>query len=235
MRLARESSMLMLEEVTAMKVEDVMTRDVITVAPQSALKAAAQTLAANRISGVPVVEDGRVLGVVSEADILEKEAAESKPSVLGRLLRRDRAGAKKAARTAGEAMTSPAVTVPPQRDVAHAARRMVDRGINRLPVVTDDHGLVGIVTRADLVRAFVRSDQEIARELREDVVVGTLWMNAEETLAGEVEQKAHAELLERLAARVPGVVSMRSELRWRIDQPKLPQSDPRVPQPPRHR
>jgi CBS domain-containing protein len=245
MRLARESSMLMLEEVTAMKVEDVMTRDVITVGHQSVLKAVAETLAANRISGVPVVEDGRVLGVVSEADILEKEAAESKPSVLGRLLRRDRAGAKKAARTAGEAMTSPAVTVRPQRDVAHAARLMVDRGLNRLPVVNDDHRLVGIVTRADLVRAFVRSDQEIARELREDVVAGTLWMNAEEldirveggevTLAGEVGQKAHAELLERLAARVPGVVSVRSELRWRIDRPKLPQSDPRVPQPPRHR
>lgn len=228
-----------------MKVEEVMTRDVITVAPQSLLKAVAETLARHRISGVPVVDNGRVLGVVSEADILEKEAAELKPGMLGRLLRRGRPDAKKAARIAREAMTSPAVTVPPQRDVAQAARLMVERGINRLPVVTEDGGLVGIVTRADLVRAFVRSDKEIARELREDVAVGTLWMNAEKleisveggevTLAGEVDLKADAELLQRFAARVPGVVSVHSELRWRVDQPKLPQSDPRVPQPPRHR
>jgi CBS domain-containing protein len=226
-----------------MKVEDMMTRDVITVAPQSPLKAVAETLARHRISGVPVVDEGRVLGVVSEADILEKEAAEERPGALGRLLGRAGSEAKKAARTAGEAMTSPAVTVPPLRDVAQAARLMVDRGINRLPVVNEDGGLVGIVTRADLVRAFVRSDEEIARELREDVVVGTLWMDAEEldisveggevTLSGEVDQKANAELLERFAGRVPGVVSVRSELRWRVDKPKVPHSDPHVPQPPR--
>ena len=226
-----------------MKVEDVMTRDVTTVAPQLLLKAVAATLAGQCISGVPVVDGGRVLGVVSEADILGKEAVELRPTLLGRLLRRERLDAKKTARTARDAMTSPAVTVSPQRDVAHAARLMVERGINRLPVVTEEGGLVGIVTRADLVRAFVRSDEDIARELREDVAMKTLWMDPEKleisveggdvTLAGEVDLKADAELLERFAARVPGVVSVRSELRWRVDQPKLPQSDPHVPQPPR--
>ena len=229
-----------------MKVNDVMTRDVITVAPQAVLKEVAETLARHRISGVPVVEDGRVVGVVSEADILVKEAAESEPGALDRLLGRARPAGKNAARIAAEAMTSPAVTVHPEQDVAQAARLMIDRGINRLPVVMDDDGgLLGIVTRADLVHAFVRSDEEIARELREDVVVGTLWLNADKldirveggevTLAGEVDQAADAELLERLAARVPGVVSVRSELRWRIDRPKLPQSNPRVPRPPQHR
>lgn len=219
-----------------MKVEDLMTRDVITVAPESLLKAVAETLARHRISGVPVVDDGRVLGVVSEADILQKEAVEQGPGGLGRLLGRTRSNPKKAARTAGEAMTSPAVTVPPQRDVAQAARLLVQRGINRLAVVAEDGRLVGILTRADLVRAFVRSDEEVARELREDVVVGTLWIDAKEldirvedgevTLSGEVDQKADAELLERFAARVPGVVSVRSELRWRVDKPKAAQSDP---------
>jgi CBS domain-containing protein len=213
-----------------MKVEDLMTRDVITVAPESLLKAVAETLARHRISGVPVVDDGRVLGVVSEADILQKEAVEQGPGGLGRLLGRTRSNVKKAARTAVEAMTSPALTVLPQRDVAQAARLLVQRGINRLPVVAEDGRLVGIVTRADLVRAFVRSDEEVARELREDVVVGTLWMDAKEldirvkdgevTLSGEVDQKADAELLEPFAARVPGVVCVRSELRWRVDKPK---------------
>jgi len=228
-----------------MKVEDVMTRDVITIESRSPLKAVAEMLASHRISGVPVVEDGHVTGVVSEADILAKEAAEPAPGAFARLRGRDQPSAKKRARTAGEAMTSPAVTVPPQRDVAQAARLMSERGINRLPVMTEDGKLVGIVTRADLVRAFVRSDEEIARELREDVAVGTLWLNAEKlditveegevTLAGEVEQKAHAELLERFAARVPGVISVRSELRWQLDDPTFPQSNPRVPQPPQHR
>lgn len=105
--------------------------------------------------------------------------------------------------------------------------------------MTEDGRLVGIVTRADLVRAFVRSDEELAHELREDVVVGTLWMDAKELdirvedgdvmLSGEIGHKADAELLERFAARVPGVVSVRSELRWRVDKANVYQSGPKVP------
>lgn len=226
-----------------MKVEDVMTRNVITVTPRAPLKLVAETLAQHRISGAPVVDDGPVLGVVSEADILEKEAVGTEPGTLERLLRRKRPSAKKEARVAAEAMTSPAVTVPPEREVAQAARLMVERRINRLPVVDEEDGLVGIVTRADLVRAFIRPDDEIARELREEVAIGMLWMNTdrlevsvesgEVTLAGKVDARADAELLERFAARVPGVVSVRSELRWDVDEPKLARSDPHVPQPPR--
>jgi len=229
------------EEVTTVKVEEVMTRDVATVAPQAQLRVVAEILARRGISGVPVVDGGRVLGVVSEADIVEKEAIELQPARFARLLGRGRVGAKKAARTAQEAMTSPAVTVAPHLDVARAARLMVERSINRLPVVTEDGALVGIVSRADLVRAFVRPEEEIARELREEVAVKTLWMDPAEleisvedgevTLAGEVGMRADAELLERFAARVPGVVSVRSELRWRMDRAELPRSDPRVPQP----
>jgi CBS domain-containing protein len=227
-----------------MKVEEVMTRDVVTVAQSTMLKTVAETLASHRISGVPVVEDVRVRGVVSEADILEKQA-EAGPRGLARLLGRKRSDAKRAARTAGEAMTSPAITVNPQRDVAAAARLMVERGINRLPVVTPEGTLVGIVTRADIVRAFVRSDEEIERELRENVAVKTLWIDprkleisvdeGEVTLAGEVDVRADAELFEYFARRVPGVVSVRSELRWRVDKPKIPQSDPHVPRAPVHR
>jgi CBS domain-containing protein len=225
-----------------MKVEDVMTANVITLAPESPLKAVAETLTSNRISGVPVVDDGRLLGVVSETDIVELEALERPHRLLGRLRTHGREE-KKTARTAREAMSSPAITVTPESDVAVAARLLVERGVRRLPVVTGDGRVVGIVASADLVRAFVRSDDEIARELRDDVAVKTLWIDPERleiavdggrvTLAGEVELKADAELLERYAARVPGVVSVRSELRWRVDEPKLPQSDPRIPEPPR--
>jgi CBS domain-containing protein len=228
-----------------MKVEDVMTENVIALGPETPVKAVAETLASHRISGVPVVDDGRLLGVVSETDILELEAAEPRPGLLSRLRGHGRREAKKAVSTAREAMSSPAITVPPHYDVALAARVMVERGINRLPVVTEQGRLVGIVARADLVRAFVRSDEEIARELREGVAVKTLWIDPDRleigvegghvTLVGEVDLKADAELLERFAARVPGVVSVRSELRWQVDEPKLPRSDPRVPQPPARR
>ena len=104
--------------------------------------------------------------------------------------------------------------------------------------------LVGIVTRADLVRAFVRSDEEIEHELRDDAL-RTLWIDpdrleigveqGEVTLAGELDTKADAEPLEQFASRVPGVVAVHSRLRWRVEKPKLPRSDPRVPQPPRFR
>ena len=120
---------------------------------------------------------------------------------------------------------------------------MMESGVNRLPVLDADDRLVGIVTRADLVRAFVRSDEEIERELREDVALRTLWIDpgrvaisvdrGEVLLSGEVESDADAELLERFARRVLGVVGVVSRLRWQVENPKVPQSDPRVPQAPR--
>jgi osmotically-inducible protein OsmY len=88
------------------------------------------------------------------------------------------------------------------------------------------------VTRADLVRAFVRSDEELEREIREDVAETALWIDSERLdvavdrgvvkLAGEVERRADTELLERLTAAVPGVVAVHSELRWKLDEPKVP-------------
>jgi CBS domain-containing protein len=223
------------------KVEDVMTRNVVSVGPGRPLKEVAANLASYRISGMPVVDEGTLVGVVSEADIVRKEAGEEKRSTLSRLLGR-RSRSKVGAQTAGEAMSSPPITISPRRDVSEAARLMVERDVNRLPVL-EDGMVIGIVTRADLVRAFVRSDVEIARELRDDVIKGTLWIDPEEvtisvergvvTLAGELDTKADAELVERFSSRVPGVVQVRSQLRWRIDEPKLPRGNPRVPVPSR--
>jgi len=227
-----------------MKVQDVMTRDPKTVFPGASLKQVAQTLVESRISGLPVVdESGAVVGVVSEADIVGKEAgAPPERSLLGRLVHGDVDSSLLDARTAAEAMTSPAITIRASREVAEAARTMMEKEINRLPVLDDDGKLVGIVTRADLVRAFLRTDAEIEKELREGVVLDKLWIdpsqleisveNGEVALRGKVESKADAELLEYFATRVPGVVSVHSTLRWRIDEPRVPQSDPRVPQPP---
>ncbi len=138
-----------------MKVADVMTVDVVTVGKETPLRDVAALLTERRISGLPVVDEGRVVGVVSEGDILVKERGRKaeRRGLFGVLLD-DRATAelKLEARTADAAMTSPALTIGPDRPVAEAAGVMVDQGVNRLPVVNADGTLLGIVTRADLVR-----------------------------------------------------------------------------------
>ena len=210
-----------------MRVEDVMTKDVKTVRPDTPLREVARILAEGKISGVPVVEDGKLVGVVSESDILVKERGErpGRGGLLGLIVDEGRElQTKLQARSAGEAMTSPAITIGPKRTVTEAASKMVEEKVNRLPVVDDKGNLVGIVTRADLVRAFVRSDEEIAREIREDVVFRTLWIPPEQvevavergvvTLRGHVENRSDAELLPSFVQRVPGVIAVESYLTW---------------------
>lgn len=218
-----------------MNVKDVMTSDVITVRPETSLKDVAAILTERRISGVPVVDaSGKVVGVVSEGDILFKERGPSERTGLLAWFADPYDVAeqlKLAARTAGEAMTAPAKTIAPWRPVSSAAAEMLDEGVNRLPVVDDEGRLMGIVTRADLVRAFVRTDAEIVREVREKVLERALLLETPETvtvgvdggvvtLDGFVELRADAELIPTLVARLPGVVDVESSVRWRRENPK---------------
>jgi CBS domain-containing protein len=210
-----------------MRIEKIMTRDVITVAPDTSLKDVAQLLVDNRISGVPVCgPNGEVLGVVSEADILRKEEGIS-PDLsrpIAWLVRKlDGELDKIRARTAGEAMTAPALTVRPTQHASDVARLMVDYTINRVPVVAGDR-LVGIVSRADLVRAFTRSDEEIEREIREDVLLeimllapGDVDVSVEKgrvVMSGRLTTREDAEILERCVRRVPGVLDVEADLHW---------------------
>jgi len=214
-----------------MNVRDLMTAEVLTVSPEAPLKDVAAILAEHGISGVPVCDaGGRVLGVVSEGDILFKEQGvrERHGGALAWLVDGSRwqDTSKASARTAGEAMTSPAITITQDRPAAAAARIMLDRAVNRLPVVRDGI-LVGIVSRSDLVRAFTRSDEEIAAEIREDVLRRALWLDpdsveitvrrGEVRLAGEIEAKSDAEVLTKLVLRIPGVVSVGSDVLYRVD------------------
>jgi CBS domain-containing protein len=203
-----------------MRVAELMTTDVLTVAPETPLKAVAALLGSRGISGAPVLDStGRLLGVVSEADILAKERRPPTLTQLSRLLGRpERFDPKAAARTAGEAMTAPAVTIGPDRRVDAAAALMLDRSVNRLPVVDREGALVGIVTRADLVRAFVHTDEQIEREIREEVLLHELWLdpadfeltveNGEVTISGQVHSDDEGSLLQRRIRLVPGVVSV---------------------------
>jgi CBS domain-containing protein len=208
-----------------------MTTDVLTIRSDASLKHAASLLAEHGISGLPVVDlGGHIVGVLSEGDILFKEAGQQAPAgFLERWfsLPMPELDAKLAARSVGDAMTTPATTIGPNRPLTEAANTMIDQGVNRLPVVDDAGNLVGIVTRADLVRAFVRSDEEIAREIRDDVIRRSLWIEPESIdvvvdrgevrLAGEVDTQAEAELIPEFVQRVPGVVSVLSKLRWRSE------------------
>lgn len=206
-----------------------MQRDVVSVTPETTLKEVARILAARGFSGMPVVDaDGAVVGVVSEADIIVKEQGHGSRNggLLGRLVGAAYGDRRFSARTAGEAMTTPALTITPGEQVSAAARTMVERRVNRLPVVDGDR-LVGIISRGDLVRAFQRTDEDIEREIVEDVLRETLWIpdGAVEVtveagivdLSGTVETRTDAEIAEAFVSRVPGVVDVHAVLAWKVD------------------
>ncbi len=206
-----------------MKVADIMTRNVRAVRPELSLKDAAALLAEHRIGGMPVVDDdGMPVGVISKTDIVIKERGELPKRRRWRMFRSggdDATAAKVTAQTVGDAMSSPAVTIGPESSVSIAADRMVDCGINRLPVVQRDR-LVGILARHDLVRVFARDDAEIAREIRDDAFEGLSWPEAIQfdvkdgavTMRGQTDTLADARLLPVQVRHVLGVVSVDSEL-----------------------
>jgi CBS domain-containing protein len=211
-----------------MKVRDAMTTDVKTVAPDASLKDIAAIFSEHRISGLPVVDnDRRVLGVITKTDIIVKELAEA-PTVLRRLLHHREATAvatKIEAQSAGQAMSAPPITVGPAHLLADAADLMLEHGVNRLPVVEEDK-LVGILTRFDLVQAFARDDAAIERDIREEALAGLSWpeelqltvTRGEVMLRGEVDSKFDAEAVPVSIRRLPGVVSVDSELKcWDLD------------------
>jgi CBS domain-containing protein len=217
-----------------MTVGDVMTTYVVTVKASTPIKEVARLLVERGISGMPVVDDtGAVLGVVSEGDLLLKESG---PEVvrkhrLGRLVGDQKAAQvreqKVKATTAGEAMTSPPITVRPNQTLVEAARLMTGQLVNRLVVISDEK-LVGIVTRADLVRAFVRADDELADTIRTEVLLRIMWLDPAAftvrvakgvaTISGHVEHRSTAEAIETAIAMVPGIVGVEADITWSLEE-----------------
>jgi CBS domain-containing protein len=213
-----------------MKVKNIMTVNVAAVGQDATLKQIATLMAERGVSGVPVVNaEKRVVGVVTEADIIAKAASHPESAgVLGRLFPAKGVDERHLNATrAFEAMTSPPVNIDVDRSVAEAARLMVEHQVKRLPVVRDGI-LVGIVSRADVVRAFTRSDSEIWEEITNGVLLRDLWLSPDEAsvlveggrvqVAGRVETRTIADLIEAFAWRVPGVVTVDcSGLTWKND------------------
>lgn len=142
------------------RVGDVMTTAVVSTGPTATYQQLVRLLAQHRIDGVPVVDRlGRVVGVVSETDLLDRLA----PGRRGRWWRRRRV--PKRGLTAGDLMSSPPVTAMTVTPLAEAVRRMRDAGVTRLPVVSDLGALIGIVSRADLLRVFLREDDVLAADV----------------------------------------------------------------------
>ena len=217
-----------------MKVAQVMTRQVAAVRSETPLKDVAALMVGKGISGVPVVsDDGSVLGVVSEADFVIKERGPEgvRHRLLARFFGESRSTlaqlAKIEAQTAGAAMTSPAVTVHADDTLREAAEQMAARKINRLPVVENGR-LVGIITRADVVRAYVRPDAELERLVREEVLAKTAFALEPDSfvvrvkdgvvhLEGRVDRRSLAETIVEVIRDLGGVVCTTSDLSWELD------------------
>ncbi|MER5600828.1 CBS domain-containing protein [Streptomyces sp. NPDC002265] len=216
-----------------------MVGDVVTARCDTPFKEVAGLLEEHRISGLPVIdEDRKVIGVISETDLVLRQARE--PETAGvrarcrRLLsaRARRAAAKSRATTAGGVMSRPAVTVCADATVAEAARLMTEHRVERLPVVDEAGVLVGIVTRRDLLQVFLRTDDEIQRDVQQEVFVNTLWLapntveaavrNGVVTLTGRLERRSDIPVAIRVTRRLDGVVDVVDHLSYRIDD-KPPQ------------
>ncbi|MFD6191937.1 CBS domain-containing protein [Streptomyces sp. NPDC060275] len=201
-------------------VSDVMTHTAVAVGPQAPLKDVIALMDQWKVSALPVLEgEGRVVGLVSEADLLPKEEFRDSDPDRFTQMRRLTDLAKAGGLTAADVMTAPAVTVHPDATLAQAARIMAQRKVKRLPVVNAEGLLEGIVSRADLLKVFLRTDDDIADEVGQDVVAPLFRSLADNvrvevsdgvvTLRGRVEDTSLVPVAARLVRAVEGVVDVR--------------------------
>lgn len=215
-------------------VADVMMVDPVTVTPATPLKELVDILVEHKISAVPVLGmQGKVLGLVAETDLLRKEELKRDPDVrhsrhMTYRARRDMATAE----LAGELMSTHPVTARADMTVAEAARLMDRHQVTCLPVVDDEEKLLGVVSPRDLLRVFLRPDEEIRAQIIHEVLVGYLGTNpalvrVEVTegvvkMTGELERRSMLSLALPATRAVDGVIDAVGEFSYAIDDTKLP-------------
>ncbi|WP_406005199.1 CBS domain-containing protein [Streptomyces sp. NBC_00637] len=200
-------------------VSDVMTHTVAAVGRGATFKEMVRLMQDWKVSALPVIEgESRVVGIVSEADLLPKEEFRDSDPDRYTQLRRLSDLAKAGAVTAGELMTSPALTVHPDATLAEAARVMARAKVKRLPVVDALGMLEGVVSRADLLKVFLRTDEELAEEIRREVVsylfpqpgskVRVEVRDGAVKLVGQIRDMSLVPVAARLVRAVEGVVDV---------------------------
>ena len=217
-----------------MYARDVMSAPVVTARADTPVKELAALLTTYRISGVPIVDDGgQVVGIVSESDFLTKlQHAEKHPGIRGTLERlADPEGERKSgARVASELMTSPVITADIGATVRDVVGLMTTHKVNRVPIV-DGQTLAGIVTRADVLRTFMRSDATVTEDVRRRLV-HDLWFDNDHLsistengivrIRGEVDKRSDVSMVERWVTATDGVVGVDiGQLRYRLDDRRI--------------
>ena len=227
------------------KVEDVMTREVIAAREETPYKDLARLMSDHGVSGIPILDDDRrLIGIVTEADLLlAEESGPEHPHLLLRwlenpkrlaALRHEAEGIR-----AADVMTRHVVTTGPEDDVRKAARVLLDAGVKRLPVIDEDRRLVGIVSRRDLLRPYLRPDEDIREEVVDDVIGRTMWIDPRAIrvdvhdgvvrLEGRVEKKSVREILVELVHRVDGVLGVDDHLSFEHHDRETRRTGPYVP------
>ncbi|MEU4063475.1 CBS domain-containing protein [Streptomyces wedmorensis] len=198
-------------------VSDVMSHTAIAIGRDAPYKEIVALMDRWKVSALPVLEgEGRVIGVVSEADLLLKEefrTDEPRPDEFA-------AASKTGAVRAGELMSSPAVTVHPDATLAEAARIMATRRVKRLPVVDGVGMLEGVVSRSDLLKVFLRTDPEIEEDIRDSVLgrsaasagLDVTVVDGVATVRGSLPDRSMVPLVARAVRAVEGVVDVRMDL-----------------------
>lgn len=216
-----------------MRVVDLMASDVISVLRETSLRDAARLMVEKGISGLPVTdEEGTLVGVVSEGDFLRKEV--DRGDLMGRGLLGvlfDNRDSLAEAETVGEVMATTVFTVSPDATLVEAARTMTTHGVKRLPVVTREGTLVGVISRRDVVAAFTRPDELIEDEIREDILRRLLFLDPAlleisvdagvVNIAGELPTRTDTRLLEAMVQRTDGVIRAEINVTWRVDDTQV--------------
>ncbi|MET7542210.1 CBS domain-containing protein [Streptomyces sp. NPDC055059] len=204
-------------------VSDVMTHTVAAVGRRAPFKDIVQLMQEWQISALPVIEgEGQVVGVVSEADLLTKEELRDAPDAAYLQLRQPVDVAKADALSAGDLMSSPAVTIRADATLAEASRTMAQEGVKRLPVVDEVGLLAGVVSRADLLKVFLRGDDKIAEEVRHEIVsrlfpppASAIQVEVHDgvaTLTGRIHDTSLVPIAARLVRSVEGIVDVQFDL-----------------------
>jgi len=199
-------------------VRDVMTRDVRVAHPKTTLRELVRVIGDHHVHALPVVDDvRRVLGIVAVSDLLGDELTAE--HVRTRLQHHGRV--RLVGWTAGEIMTSPAVTIDQEQPLSQAARVLHQRHIGRLPVVERDGRLIGIVTRSDLLRVFLDSDEDLLAAVTEAIAmvdssaspaISATVRHGVVVLQGSAMLLSQVLVVSDFVRRVPGIVRMDVEV-----------------------